>query len=63
MMSGHATIDAAVKATKLGASTFWKADLLERLLILLRNAATTSRSGTGIAAWAAGCIPSSARRR
>jgi two-component system, NtrC family, nitrogen regulation response regulator NtrX len=41
MMSGHATIDAAVKATKLGAFDFLEKPIsLERLLILLRNAAT-----------------------
>ena len=42
MMSGHATIDVAVKATKLGAFDFLEKPIsLERLLILLRNAATT----------------------
>ena len=42
MMSGHATIDAAVKATRLGAFDFLeKPILLERLLVLLRNAAAT----------------------
>ncbi len=42
MMSGHATIDAAVKATRLGAFDFLEKPLsLERLLILLRNASTT----------------------
>ncbi|MEK7315269.1 MAG: sigma-54 dependent transcriptional regulator [Candidatus Eisenbacteria bacterium] len=39
MMSGHATIDAAVRATRLGAFDFLEKPLsLERLLILLRNA-------------------------
>jgi two-component system nitrogen regulation response regulator NtrX len=39
MMSGHATVDAAVKATKLGAYDFLEKPLsLDRLLILLRNA-------------------------
>ncbi|HEU4333415.1 MAG TPA: sigma-54 dependent transcriptional regulator [Candidatus Eisenbacteria bacterium] len=39
MMSGHATIDVAVKATRLGAYDFLEKPLsLERLLILLRNA-------------------------
>ena len=39
MMSGHATIESAVKATKLGAYDFLEKPLsLERLLILLRNA-------------------------
>ncbi|HEU4724546.1 MAG TPA: sigma-54 dependent transcriptional regulator [Candidatus Eisenbacteria bacterium] len=42
MMSGHATIDAAVQATRLGAFDFLEKPLsLERLLILLRNAAAT----------------------
>jgi two-component system, NtrC family, nitrogen regulation response regulator NtrX len=41
MMSGHATIDVAVKATKLGAFDFLEKPIsLERLLVLLRNAAT-----------------------
>ena len=40
MMSGHATVDAAVKATRLGAFDFLEKPIsLERLLILLRNAA------------------------
>jgi DNA-binding NtrC family response regulator len=39
MMSGHATIDAAVKATRLGAFDFLEKPIaLERLLVLLRNA-------------------------
>ncbi|HXF58419.1 MAG TPA: sigma-54 dependent transcriptional regulator [Candidatus Saccharimonadales bacterium] len=39
MMSGHATVDAAVKATRLGAFDFLEKPIsLERLLILLRNA-------------------------
>ena len=39
MMSGHATIDAAVKATRLGAFDFLEKPLaLERLLALLRGA-------------------------
>jgi two-component system nitrogen regulation response regulator NtrX len=42
MMSGHATIDAAVTATRLGAFDFLEKPVaLERLLVLLRNAATT----------------------
>ncbi len=42
MMSGHATIDAAVKATRLGAFDFLEKPIsLERLLVLLRNAAET----------------------
>ena len=42
MMSGHATVDSAVKATRLGAFDFLEKPIsLERLLILLRNAATT----------------------
>ncbi|MCC6348456.1 MAG: sigma-54-dependent Fis family transcriptional regulator [Candidatus Eisenbacteria bacterium] len=42
MMSGHATIDAAVQATRLGAFDFLEKPVaLERLLVLLRNAATT----------------------
>ena len=41
MMSGHATVDAAVKATRLGAFDFLEKPLsLDRLLILLRNAAS-----------------------
>ena len=43
MMSGHATVDAAVKATRLGAFDFLEKPLsLERLLILLRNASETA---------------------
>jgi two-component system, NtrC family, nitrogen regulation response regulator NtrX len=39
MMSGHATIDAAVRATRLGAFDFLEKPIsLERLLVLLRNA-------------------------
>jgi two-component system nitrogen regulation response regulator NtrX len=42
MMSGHATIDAAVQATRLGAFDFLEKPVaLERLIVLLRNAATT----------------------
>ena len=42
MMSGHATIDAAVKATRLGAFDFLEKPIsLERLLVLLRNATAT----------------------
>ncbi len=42
MMSGHATIDAAVKATRLGAFDFMEKPIsFERLLVLLRNASTT----------------------
>src|SRR5262249_37694873 len=42
MMSGHATIDLAVKATKLGAYDFIEKPIaLERLLVVLRNAAAT----------------------
>jgi len=43
MMSGHATVDAAVKATRLGAFDFLEKPIsLERLLILLRNASETA---------------------
>jgi two-component system nitrogen regulation response regulator NtrX len=43
MMSGHATIDLAVRATRLGAWDFLEKPVsLERLLVLLRNA-TASR--------------------
>jgi len=43
MMSGHATVDAAVRATRLGAFDFLEKPIsLERLLILLRNAAATA---------------------
>src|SRR5262247_3016663 len=42
MMSGHATIDMAVKATRLGAYDFLEKPLaLEHLLVLLRNASKT----------------------
>jgi DNA-binding NtrC family response regulator len=42
MMSGHATIDTAVKATRLGAFDFLEKPIsLERLLVLLRNASKT----------------------
>jgi two-component system nitrogen regulation response regulator NtrX len=41
MMSGHATIDDAVKATRLGAFDFLEKPVsLERLLVLLRNASS-----------------------
>ena len=41
MMSGHGTIDTAVKATKLGAFDFLeKPPSLEKLLVLLQNAAS-----------------------
>jgi len=41
MMSGHATIDAAVQATRLGAFDFLEKPIsLERLVVLLRNAST-----------------------
>ncbi|HYM80242.1 MAG TPA: sigma-54 dependent transcriptional regulator [Candidatus Limnocylindria bacterium] len=47
MMSGHATIDAAVRATRLGAYDFLEKPLgLERLLVLLRNAATARALAT-----------------
>ncbi len=43
MMSGHATVDAAVSATRLGAFDFLEKPIsLERLLILLRNASETA---------------------
>jgi len=39
MMSGHATVEAAVRATRLGAFDFLEKPIsLERLLVLLRNA-------------------------
>ena len=42
MMSGHGTIEAAVRATRLGAFDFLEKPLsLERLLVLLRNAGAT----------------------
>jgi len=42
MMSGHATIETAVQATRLGAFDFLEKPIaLERLLVLLRNARTT----------------------
>ena len=42
MMSGNATIEKAVKATRIGAFDFLeKPDVLERLLVLLRNASKT----------------------
>ena len=42
MMSGHATIDVAVRATQLGAFDFLEKPLsLERLLVTLRNADAT----------------------
>src|SRR5206468_11137392 len=42
MVSGHATIDAAGKATRLGAFDFLeKPILLGRLLVLVRNASAT----------------------
>jgi len=42
MMSGHATIDVAVRATRLGAFDFLEKPLsLDRLLVLLRNASSS----------------------
>jgi two-component system nitrogen regulation response regulator NtrX len=42
MMSGHATVDLAVRATRLGAFDFMEKPLsLERLLVTLRNASET----------------------
>jgi two-component system nitrogen regulation response regulator NtrX len=42
MMSGHATLDVAVRATRLGAFDFLEKPIsLERLLVLLRNAGAT----------------------
>ncbi len=42
MMSGHANIETAVQATRLGAYDFLEKPLsLDRLLVLLRNASTT----------------------
>lgn len=44
MMSGHGTIETAVKATKLGAFDFLEKPLsLEKLLVVLKNALTTRR--------------------
>src|SRR2546427_9022543 len=41
MMSGHATVDVAVKATRLGAFDFLEKPIsLVHLLVLLRNSAT-----------------------
>ena len=61
MMSGHATVDAAVKATRLGAFDFLEKPLsLERLLVLLRNASealalrSENRRLTG--AWSASIV-------
>ena len=43
MMSGHATIETAVRATRLGAYDFLEKPVsLERVLVLLRNAATAA---------------------
>jgi len=43
MMSGHATIDTAVRATRLGAWDFLEKPIaLERLLVLMRNAAAAT---------------------
>ena len=42
VMSGHATLEAAVRATRLGAFDFLEKPVsLERLIVLLRNASTT----------------------
>jgi two-component system nitrogen regulation response regulator NtrX len=42
MMSGHATVDVAVRATRLGAFDFLEKPIsLDRLLVLLRNATAT----------------------
>ena len=61
MMSGHATIDVAVRATRLGAYDFLEKPVaLERVLVLLRNAesaATLRRENRRLAAsWAAPII-------
>jgi len=61
MMSGHATVDAAVKATRLGAFDFLEKPLsLERLLVLLRNAsdalALRSENRRLTAGWSASIV-------
>ena len=44
MMSGHANVETAVQATRLGAYDFLEKPLsLERLLVLLRNASAFAR--------------------
>lgn len=65
MMSGHATIDVAVRATKLGAYDFLEKPIsLERLLILLRNAtaalALRGENRRLMQSWAAPIIGTSA---
>ena len=65
MMSGHATVDAAVKATRLGAFDFLEKPIsLERLLILLRNAgekaALTAENRRLAAPWAHSIVGRSA---
>jgi two-component system nitrogen regulation response regulator NtrX len=65
MMSGHATVDAAVKATRLGAFDFLEKPIsLERLLILLRNAsekaALTAENRRLAAPWAHAIVGRSA---
>jgi len=64
-MSGHATVDAAVKATRLGAFDFLEKPIsLERLLILLRNAsekaALTAENRRLAAPWAQAIVGRSA---
>ena len=58
IISGHGTIEAAVKATKLGAYDFLEKPLsLDRTLIVLKNAVearrlrTENRSSSGSSAW------------
>ena len=68
MMSGHATIEAAVQATRLGAFDFLEKPLsLERLLALLRNAGAARAFTTDVRAanepWAVGIVGRSAAMR
>src|ERR1700747_2509131 len=49
MISGHATIDTAVRATKLGAFDFIEKPLsLEKIIVLVRNAVRSAVSKTKI---------------
>jgi two-component system nitrogen regulation response regulator NtrX len=68
MMSGHADLETAVQATRLGAHDFLEKPLsLERLLVVLRNAASSralaSENRRLRAPWAAGLVGDSPAMR
>ena len=48
MMSGHASIDTAVEATKIARSIFWKTDCPAKTLVRSRTRLETWRSSDGL---------------